>query len=278
MPRLFKFIQIKGWHLFVYNTSFYMIMISTRSFVSGYYSVSEFGYFTFAFTLANVVLLLFDSFSFLIYPKMLNRLASATAGKVSTLLSTIRDTYVVTSHLLTHVVILLFPVFLLFFPQYEQSKQAFGLIVLSLVLVANSLGCTSLLIAKGKEKQLSYIALGTLVVNITIAYLLIVLFKVTFVHVVVATMLSYFLFVFCLACVSRKYLNIQSELSSLLSNMFPCRLFAPYILSICFVVFHVPDLCFIAPLILFVVFNYKTIVTLKHTAKNIILNPELINI
>ncbi len=60
--RLIKTIQIKGWHLFIYNTSFYLIVISTKSFVSGYYSVEEFGYFTFSFALANVMLLLMQSF------------------------------------------------------------------------------------------------------------------------------------------------------------------------------------------------------------------------
>jgi len=38
--RLVKTIQRKGWHLFIYNTSFYLIIISTRSFVSAYYNVS----------------------------------------------------------------------------------------------------------------------------------------------------------------------------------------------------------------------------------------------
>jgi O-antigen/teichoic acid export membrane protein len=278
VPRLFKFIQIKGWHLFVYNTSFYMIMISTRSFVSSYYDVNEFGYFTFAFTLANVVMLLLDSFSFLIYPKLLNRLASATAEKTGELLSVIRNTYITTSHLLVHIAVLFFPLFLLLFPQYAQSKQTFRLIALTLALYAGSFGCTGLLIAKGKEKQLSYTALLALVINVIMTYTLIVLLKVTFAYAIMATILSYILFVFCVEYASRQYLNLQPGLLSLLSNMFPFRLFVPYLLSICFVVLPVPDIYFIAPLVLFVAFNSKTIIALKHTAKNISLNPELINI
>jgi O-antigen/teichoic acid export membrane protein len=67
ISRLIKTIQIKGWHLFIYNTSFYLIVISTSSFVSAYYPVEEFGYFTFAFSLSNIVLLLLQSISFLIF-------------------------------------------------------------------------------------------------------------------------------------------------------------------------------------------------------------------
>ena len=67
--RLIKTIQIKGIYLFIYSASFYFIIISTKSFISAYYSVEEFGYFTFAFTLANVVLLLLQSF-FPHFPKL----------------------------------------------------------------------------------------------------------------------------------------------------------------------------------------------------------------
>ena len=70
-----KYIQKRGWHLFVYNASFYLILLTTRSFISGNYSVNEFGYFTFSYSLANAVLLLLSSISFLIFPKMLNRFA-----------------------------------------------------------------------------------------------------------------------------------------------------------------------------------------------------------
>lgn len=64
---IFKLILKRGLNLFLYNTSFYLIIITTRSFVSAYYTVTEFGNFTFAFTLANAVLLLLESFRSLFF-------------------------------------------------------------------------------------------------------------------------------------------------------------------------------------------------------------------
>lgn len=76
-----KIILKKGLFLFIYNLCFYLIVVSTRTIVSIFYTVEEFGYFTFAFTLANSVLLLLEAFSFVILPKVIDRLTSAVLWK-----------------------------------------------------------------------------------------------------------------------------------------------------------------------------------------------------
>ncbi|MDR2010303.1 MAG: hypothetical protein LBQ22_07465 [Bacteroidales bacterium] len=278
IPRLFKAIQIKGWYLFVYNASFYMILISTRSFVSSYYSVSEFGYFTFAFTLAHAVLLLLDSFSFIIYPKLLNRLASASIEKISALLAILRNTYITTSHLLVHTVILFFPLFLLFFPQYEESKQAFRLIALTLALYASSFGYSGLLIAKEEEKKLSYAALGALVINIATAWFLTAVLSATFAQIIIATMLAYLFFVFVAGYMGSKHIKLPQRFFPIINNIFPSQLLAPCLLTLCLTIFQVGDIYFIAPLLLFVIFNHKAIVALKNISKIVAINANLINI
>jgi O-antigen/teichoic acid export membrane protein len=138
--RLIKTIQVKGWYLFIYNTSFYLIIITTKSFISAYYSVEEFGYFTFAYSLANVVLLLLQSFSFLIFPKLINRMASTSTEKIANLLGSIRNVYITTSHLLVHLAIVLIPFFVLFFPQYDEATNVFRLTALTIVLYSNAFG------------------------------------------------------------------------------------------------------------------------------------------
>src|SRR5690606_33849761 len=47
----------RGFFLFLYNVSFYLIILSLRSFISAFYTVEEFGLFAFAFTLGNSILL-----------------------------------------------------------------------------------------------------------------------------------------------------------------------------------------------------------------------------
>jgi O-antigen/teichoic acid export membrane protein len=278
IKRLFKKIQVKGWYLFVYNTSFYLIMISTRSFISGYYSINEFGYFTFAFTLAHVVLLLLESFSFIIYPKMLNRLSSGTTEIIDSLLEKIRSSYITTSHLLIHIVIVFSPLFFWLFPQYEQSKHAFRLISLTLVLYTNSFGYSGLLIAKGKEKVLGYIALGALFVNVIMMYILTSILDIPFTYVILGTMFTYFFLVFAVGYFGRKILCLSCNIFTILKNIFPIQLFIPYILSLCLVLFQMSDIYFAITLILFLICNYKIIISLKKVCIDTIFNPRLIDI
>ncbi|MEQ8217970.1 MAG: hypothetical protein RH981_07035 [Arenibacter sp.] len=276
--RLFKLIQIKGWHLFVYNTSFFFIVISTRSFVSGFYSVEEFGYFTFAFSLANVILLLLQSFSYLIHPKMLNRFASASNNKNAELLEKVRDAYVTTSHLLVHVAILFFPLFLLLFPQYESASEAFKLISLSVVLYTNSFGYSGLLVAKGYEKKLGKLSFLALIINIITAFILIKVFHVPFTLVIIATMFSYFIYVFMLGFMGRSMLQLDTSFLAVIKDIYPIRLLAPYLLSLCLILFSAPDHYFILSLILFMMVNFKVLLKLKSIVKSIIHNPNFINI
>lgn len=275
---LFKTIQIKGWYLFVYNTSFYFIVISTRSLVSGFYSVEEFGYFTFAFSLANVILLLLQAFSYLIFPKLLNRFATASNSKNIEMLEKLRDAYVTTSHLLIHVAILFFPVFLLLFPQYEIASEAFKLIALSVILYTNSFGYSGLLIAKGYEKKLGVIAFSSLIINVSVALILIKIVHVPFSLVVISTMVSYFIYVFALGYLGRKMLKLSTSFISVVKDIYPMRLLMPYLLSLGFIVFSVPDKYYVFPIILFLIMNFRVLTKLNTIIKTVILNPNFINI
>ena len=275
--KLVKTIQIKGWHLFVYNTSFYLIIISTKTFVSAYYSVEEFGYFTFAFALANVVLLLLQSFSFLIYPKLLNRLASASTEKIVELLSMVRDAYITSSHLLVHLAILIFPLFLLLFPQYNQSSNAFKLIALTVVLYTNSFGYSGLLIAKNYEKKLGTLSFFALILNISIAFILVKIMNVPFSYIILATLLTYIIYLYLLGKMTRRMMKLSSGFIAVLKDVFPLRMMIPFIVSFFFVFFSMNNNYFIFPLLLFIALNYKKLITNNHL-KELILSPRFIDI
>lgn len=275
---LFKTIQIKGWHLFIYNTSFFFIIISTRSFVSGFYSVEEFGYFTFAFTLANVMLLLLQAFSYLITPKILNRFASANNKQNIELLVKLRDAYVTSSHLLIHIAILIFPLFLALFPKYSSALEVFKLIALSIVLYTNSFGYSGLLVAKENEKKLAFIAFTALVINVICALILIKVFKIPFTLVILATMISYFIYVLMLGYLGRKMLQLKTSGIAILNDIYPLRLLIPYVLSFCFIIFSVSNVYYVLPLLVFLILNFKVLLRIKYIIKSIILNPNFINI
>lgn len=276
--RLFKLIQLKGWHLFVYNTSFFLIVISTRTFISGFYSVEEFGYFTFGFSLANVVLMLLQAFSFVVFPKILNRFANSSDNQNTILLAKVRDAYVTTSHLLVHLAILAFPIFLLLFPQYKSSSEAFKLIALAVVLYTNSFGYSGLLIAKGHEKQLGKLAFSALVTNILLALVLIKVFQVPFTLVILATMISYLLYVYAQGYMGRRMLSLNTSFKAVWKDIYPMRLIIPYFVSLVLVLAQAHSFSFAIPIILFMIGNFKILLNLKTMVKQIILNPNFINI
>src|SRR5690606_31787316 len=123
----------RGMFLFLYNTSFYLIMISSRTIISDYYDVSQFGLFTFSFTLANSILLLFESLQFLIFPKLINKLTNISPDSCMDFISTLRIPYITITHLLIHFGIMVFPIFITFFPNYIESTNIFRLIALTII-------------------------------------------------------------------------------------------------------------------------------------------------
>lgn len=275
---IFKFIQIKGWHLFIYNTSFYLILLTTKSFISSNYEVKEFGYFTFSYSLANVILLLLNSISFLVFPKLLNRFANSTNEQTANILNSVRAAYISLSHLLIHFVIMLFPVFLLFFSDYSASSSVFKFTALTVVLYTNSFGYQGVLMARGKEKQIAIIAFSALMLNIALAAILVYVVKVPFSMVIVATLLSYLIYVFVLGIFGRKIIMLKTNFITVLRDVYPWRMMVPFIISLALAFLTVPEIYFIIPFLLYVVLNFRDLLKIKEVSLQVIKNPDFVNI
>lgn len=278
IPRLIKIIKKKGWHLFIYNTSFYLIAISTRSFISSYYKVDDFGYFTFAYSLANAISLLLGSFAFLIQPKLINRFSNNNTEYNVQILDKLRNTYIATSHLLLYIALMAFPILLLIIPKYSISYHAFTLITLTVILYTNSFGYSGLFIAKGKEKILGYISLVSLLINIILVYILISVVKVDFSLAILGTMISYFVFIFLLTKFGRRYIQLKSDLLSCIKDAFPIKLALPFIVATILGIIKLNPFFMIIPLIIFIILNYKILISFKQELKNLIINPNITDI
>lgn len=276
--RLVKKIQKKGWYLFIYNTSFYLIIISTKTFISTNYTIEEFGYFTFAYTFANVTLLLLQSFSFLIFPKIVNKFSIYTIEKSKLILKEVMNLYMVSSHFLIHSFIFIFPLFIFLFPKYESSSNAFKLIALTIILYTNSFGFISLLIAKEKEKLLGYIAFIALIINLIMLYVLTSFLKVDFGYAILATMTSNLFFVFGIGYLGNLNLGIPFKISYILEDVFPVKLLIPYLFSLILAIIDANYILFSIPLLVLLFLNYKVFIKIKNFIKKILLNPNIINI
>lgn len=275
---LWKIIQVKGWHLFVYNTSFYLIIISTRTFVSGYYMVEDFGYFTFAFALANAFLLFLQSISSLIFPKVLNRMANSGIEKSKELIELMRNSYISVAHFLIHIAIAVVPVFILLIPQYLKSGEAFHLIALTVVLYTNSYGYSGLLIAKGKEKRLGYLSFLAFVINIMAVLLLVTIYKVPFTYVILGTMFSYFVYVFMVGRMGRNEMKLDCGILQVIKDIFPLRMALPFLMSLLLFLFSSSTVLLLTPLVLFLILNFKALIGLKPLVKSMVFNSRVIDI
>ena len=124
----------KGFYLFLYNSCFYFIIISIRTIISGFYSVEEFGMFTFSFSLAHAILLLMEALSFIIFPKVLRKLSSSITDEVKHTIVYLREIYITSAHFLIYLALPLFPLLLYFFPKYDGALTALNLIALSIII------------------------------------------------------------------------------------------------------------------------------------------------
>lgn len=276
--KLIKYIQKRGWHLFVYNASFYLILLSTKAIISWNYRVEEFGFFTFSYSLANAILLLLNSISYLIFPKLLNRFANSDNDQVNTILGGLRSAYISLAHLLIHFVIMLFPLFILLFQDYYSASKVFKLTALTVVIMSNSFGYSGLLMARGKEKVLSFSALCALILNIILVEFFVYILKVEYSKVILGTLITYFIYIIFLGFLGRRELLLRTTISEIINDIFPIRMLVPFFLSLILILFSAENVYFIIPFIVYILMNLKDISKLKHVGLKVVNNPNFINI
>jgi O-antigen/teichoic acid export membrane protein len=276
---LVKKIQIKATYLFIYNACFYLIILSTKTFISEYYTIKEFGFFTFAFSLANSVLLLFESMSFLIFPKLLNRFSTKSNEEAVKLLNMLRNSYITISHFSIHIIILLYPFLINLMPEYQSTGKTFTIIALTTVIYTNSFGYQGLIIAKEKEKVISLIVFIALVLNILLSYVFVKYLNFSYEFVMLSTMITYFIYIFHITKYGRKLISVNTNFISIFLDVFPVKWMLPFGMSI-IITFYFYDLKFlyISPIIFFILFNFKGLIKTYEIVKKIMYNPNVIDI
>lgn len=266
----------KGFYLFLYNSCFYMILVSTSTIISYYYSVSEYGLYTFSYNLGNAVLLILEAFAFILFPKMLDKFYTGDNEMVLKTLELIRVNYVVLTHGLMYVAFALFPIFIMFFPQYQDALMALWFTALSVMLTVNSFGYNTLLIARNKEKLIAKISIVSLLVNVAVG-LLFAHLEAPYYMIVVSVMISYLLFAVLCGYYAYRQLGLKMHLLSLMKDLFPVPLLIPFVLAL-LVATRNQNLLSFMPLIIFLVMNTSNLRNIFNTINNIRKNPSVADI
>ena len=272
----------KGIWLFLYNSAFYFIIYTMSFGVSLLYTVEEYGKYNFAYTLSNAVVLLIDSFTFIIFPKMIDRLKSTDEIYCKQTIDTIRSNYTTIIHLLIYLALPVFYLFCMIITKYSDAYRALCLSALALIPYSNAFGLNTYLIANNKERVLSLISIGCLILNIVFFNVLTLVFSIPYDMVFLTIILSYIIYAICCAVtINENVTGCRKNVYNYVVYTFPLRQFIPYIVAIgvIFVVFHYhyPFLLFL-PCFIFVLFNKSHIRNLMKVIVTIVVKPQVVDL
>jgi O-antigen/teichoic acid export membrane protein len=271
-------LQKSGLYFFLYNTSFYFILMSTRSIISYFYKVEEFGLFNFALSLAGIVELIIGSFMFLIFPKMINKLSSLNNIEALNIVKHLQNNYNVIMSFMSFIAISFFPIITLIFPNYTNSIIAFNLIIITKLIITNSFGSPEILMSRKKEKSLAIASFFTLIINIIVSILLTCVFHVTYEKVMIGTFISYLIFVIIINKMSLKTLDNYKNFWNLIKYSFPIKTTLPLFLGLIFSIIKIEPIYNLFLILIFIILNYNDIIQLKVTINKIITNPNITDI
>lgn len=272
-----KMIMNKGLFLFLYNICFYLIIVSIKTIVSMYYTVEEFGFFTFSYSLANSILLFLQAMAFIVIPKIIDKLKSNDSLRVKALINEIRQSYVSLGFGLAFLALIVFPFFLMLVPKYESALTVIQLSVLTVVLYTNSFGYNTFLMAQNKEKTIAKISSFSLFINVVLALCLVKILHVSYEYVILATTVTYILYTFLCVHFGKKQLNLKEGFYKNFTDCFQLSLLIPYLIGIGVVLLK-EALLFPLPLIVYIVLNKQAIKAIWVKIKTIINKPNVIDL
>src|SRR5690554_573629 len=274
---ILKAIINKGFYLFLYTICFYLIIVSIKTIISVYYSVEDFGYFTFSYSLANVVLLFLQALTFIVFPKIIDKLKSKDTKSVALLIKNIRVSYVSLAFGLGFLSLIIFPLFLEIVPKYKEALTVMQLSVLTVVLYTNSFGYGTYLMAQNKEKTIAKISSFALLINVSLALGLIHIFHVTYEYVILATTITYILYTYLCVHFGKRQMGLKDGLLKNFTDCFQLSLLVPYIIAIAVVLSGI-KLLLPLPLIIYIFLNKKAIKEIILKVKTIINKPNVIDL
>lgn len=272
-----KLVLNKGFYLFIYNTGFYFILLTTRSLIQTSYMIEEFGFFTFSYTIANSVLLLLQAFTTIIFPKLIDKYKTEDSKKVIEISNLLLDTNVTLSYTMVLLAIPCIPLLLYLMPQYQSTYDTISFTALTVLLYNNAV-YGSFLMAHNKEKFMALVAVVSLSVNILMSLFLINIVHVRYCYVVFAMMASYFIYSYMITMKSYRLLGKSYDPISVIKGFLPYRLLLPFILEILLIIFNPNPLMLLLNLILFCTLNIKQFIKIAAIIKTIIIRPQIVDI
>ena len=137
-------------------------------------------------------------------------------------------------------------------------------------------GYLELLISRNREKIAASLSALALVINCVFALFMVLVVKVSYDFVIIATMITYAFFSVLVIKTSSKLFEDRTLLS-VIKDVMPLRIMVPYISALIISLLQIHSLIVI-PLIVFFVLNTRKIGTIIGMVKKLLYEPEIVNL
>lgn len=271
----------KGFWLFLYNSSFYLIMYIVQLTVSKQFLVDEYGKFSFSYTLSNSIFLLIDAFGYIIFPKMIDKLKSIDKKNCKRNIDAIRLNYTTLVYLLVFIALPFFAIFTMWVDKYNDTGRSLCLSAIAILPYSSAFGLNTFLIAQNKEKALSFITICMLIATTLVLHILVYIGPLPYDAYYFVPMGIYFIYTLLCAILVNKELSNIKNLMKTFCFAFPTRKVIPLLISLVVVYLTYRNglysLLFI-PSLLFVLINLKDIKEIIKTLLIILKKPTIVDL
>lgn len=270
----------KGIFLFLFNFLFQLLLISLRSIIGYFFSVHDFGVFSFSFQVSNSILLLFEGFIFLIFPKIIDKFNTGSDFDSEKLINNFSISYSVAISLTVYISLFFFPFFISLYPKYYEALLGLNIASIAILFQSKLMGFNAFLISKNKEKLLFFYTLLALILNVIIGLIIIVIFKLSYNWIYLSLILTYIFLSICYSYSSFKILKNNYSLIKAIKYSINLKMILP-VFSAFFVFnnnYHNFNLLLFLPFLLFVILNLKEIFKMFRLIVVFLNNPAILKI
>jgi len=252
-----------------------MIVLSTKTIISYYYAVEMFGYFAFAFSLANACMLLVDSFIFVVFPKMLDMLRDKKAAFEKVVL--LRNCYLLCISCIAYSAIPGCWLLLRFMPTYQEAFESFVMLILALAIYPLCYGYNTYMMAQNKEKSMALYILIALTLNVLLTFFAAAQLHVRMEYCTVGIMVAYGLFAMLINVNARRHLQQKNTIRSLI-GLLPLYIIIPFFTALFLILTRQINSCIYIwlPFVLFLAFASNQMLFIGKIVIKIIRSPDIL--
>ena len=255
--RVLSIILKRGINLLIYNISFYLIVLSSRTIVAILSTPEQLGSYSLANNLSGAVYMVVGSFAYIYYPKLINSFSVGNDSNSTILLKKLDNTYVTICYFFNFLSFICIPALVWFLPNYVDMIPNFKLLLFAQLFFNQCFGHTVLLIARKKERRLISNAFISIVI-VCVCLFFFWIFKIHCTYWAVGVLIAALYYLLSTSFSANLVLGNTVPLLSLFKSLFPWRYLIPMLISFSSIIFNATALLMSA-FVCFILLNYKYI-------------------